>query len=40
MTGKMVHVPCKSNGKDKEFEYNFFLICKFFNLVKIIVLVY
>ena len=30
---KMVPVPGKSNGKDKEFEYNLLKISRYFNLV-------
>jgi hypothetical protein len=34
MEAKMAPVPCKNNGKDKEFEYNFLVICRYFNLIK------
>jgi hypothetical protein len=34
MVGKMVPVPCKSNGKEKEFEYYFLRNCRNWNLVK------
>jgi hypothetical protein len=30
----MVPVPCKSYGKDKEFDYNFLVICTYLNFVK------
>jgi len=30
---KMVLVPCKSNGKDKEFEYSFLKFSRYLNLV-------
>jgi hypothetical protein len=30
----MVSVSCKSNGNDKELEYNFIAICRNLNLVK------
>ena len=30
---KMILVPCKLNRKDREFEYNFLIICRYLNLV-------
>jgi hypothetical protein len=32
--GRIIAVPCKSNGKDKEFEKNLLKICRYLNLVK------
>jgi hypothetical protein len=34
MPGKMVSVQYKNNGKDKEFEFDFLIICRYLNLVK------